>query len=104
MISSSPRAVSKKPWKNSEELISRVPFGPCATITASSVRQIVGRSDAGSPWASEPPMVPQWRTWGSPTRPAAYAISGQCCFATRVVVEVVVARERPDREVVAGVA
>ncbi len=26
-------------------------------------RQIVGRSDAGSPWASEPPIVPRWRTW-----------------------------------------
>ena len=44
---------------------------PSASITA-------GRSEAGSPWASEPPIVPRCRTCGSPTFPAVVETIGQC--------------------------
>ncbi len=75
-VSSSPgsSAVSNSPRKNSGPAISLVPDGPLATSVASSAT--AGRSEAGSPCASEPPIVPRCRTCGSPTRPAAWASNG----------------------------
>ena len=59
--------ISRKPVKKSSAAISRSPSGPWATSVAPSASTAAGRSEAGSPWASEPPIVPRWRTWGSPT-------------------------------------
>ena len=63
-----------------------------------------GRSDAGSAWASEPPMVPRWRTWGSPTWPAAWARIGTWACSRSRVLDVVVAGQGADGDVVAAVA
>ena len=80
-------AVSRKPVKKSSTGMVRSPSGPCATIVARMASSTAGRSDAGSPWAIEPPMVPRWRTCGSPTWPAA------CCEQRRLGAEQV-ARSR----------
>ena len=50
----------------------RTPSRPAMSISPSSASTTAGRSDAGSPCASEPPIVPRCRTCGSPIRPAAY--------------------------------
>ena len=39
------------------------------TIVAFTARSTAGQSDAGSAWATEPPIVPQLRTCGSPIAP-----------------------------------
>ena len=75
--SSSPTAVSRKPVKKSSAVIVRVPEGPVTTIVARA-SATAGRSEAGSPWASEPPIVPRLRTCGSPTRWAACPNRGRC--------------------------
>ena len=41
---------------------SRVPPAPATVSEPSQARNTVGRSEAGSPWTSEPPMVPRLRT------------------------------------------
>ena len=81
-----------------------VPDGPRATRVASSARTTAGRSAAGSPCASEPPIVPRCRTCGSPTWPAACASSGtlrasrsECARSWWLV-------SAPDRDVAAVVA
>ena len=49
--------------------ISRSPFGPRAITEPSSASSTAGMSDAGSPWASEPPIVPRLRTcWSAISR------------------------------------
>ena len=45
----------------------RSPEAPGRRRSASSASSAAGRSDAGSPCATEPPIVPRWRTWLSPT-------------------------------------
>ena len=65
------------PTKKSAAGIVRVPFGPCATIDASSASSTVGMSDAASACATEPPIVPMCRTCGSPIVPAVYETIGQ---------------------------
>ena len=65
--SSGASAVSRKPWKKSVAGMVRSPLGPRTTMVAPRASATAGRSDAGSPWAIEPPIVPRWRTWGSPT-------------------------------------
>ena len=62
-----------------------VETAPRATKVAPRARQAAGRSDAGSPWASDPPMVPRWRTWGSPTWPAPRARSGASAASSGAV-------------------
>ncbi len=69
-------AVSKNPVKNDVIGTSRRPSAEASTTTTSEASVAVGRSAAGSACASEPPMVPRCRTCGSPTNPAASAISG----------------------------
>ena len=81
-----------------------MPFGPWATYVAPSASVVAGRSEAGSAWAIEPPIVPRWRTCGSPTWLAAWASSGTCSCEQIGVLDVHVAGERADRDVVAGVA
>ncbi len=92
------------PVKNAAAGIVRSPPGPRATSSASSVSRIVPRSEAGSPWATEPPIVPRWRTCGSPISAAVCGISAQPCGEHRVADEVGVPRERADRDPVAVVA
>ena len=104
ITSSGASAVSRNPSKNSEAGIVRSPPGPRATIVPPSASTTAGRSDAGSPWASEPPSVPRCRTCGSPTSPAAAASSGTCSAQDVARLDVVVTRERADRDVVARVA
>ena len=62
--------------KKSSAVTVRVPPGPVSSTEPPSATSAIGRSAAGSAWASEPPMVPRWRICGSPTRPAAWASSG----------------------------
>ena len=71
----------RNPSKKSPAAISRVPFGPWATYVAPSASVVAGRSDAGSAWAIDPPIVPRWRTCGSPTWCAAWASNGTCCLS-----------------------
>ena len=73
MISSvAERRSSGSRSNSSAAAISRSPLGPWhATTEPSSASSTAGRSDAGSPWASEPPIVPRWRTCGSAIVPAA---------------------------------
>jgi hypothetical protein len=61
----------------------RRPFGPSQTNSAPSAIIEAGQSAAGSAWASEPPMVPRFRTWGSPTTPATSDSTGILSFTTR---------------------
>ena len=91
------------PTKKSAAGIVRSPSGPCATRSASSVSRIVLRSEAGSPWAIEPPIVPLWRTCGSPTYSAACGMT-RTRAEHRVAQELGVARERADRDAVAVLA
>ncbi len=64
-------------------------------------RTAAGRSEAGSAWASEPPRVPRWRTWGSPTVRATAPSSGASAATRSAVRQVVVPRARADRQLVA---
>ena len=52
--------------KNSRAAISRSPVWPRQTIVALPAMRTAGQSEAGSAWATEPPIVPQLRTCGSP--------------------------------------
>ena len=52
-------------------------LGPRATKSASRARSTAGRSDAGSACATEPPIVPRWRTCGSPTSSAVRDTTAQ---------------------------
>ena len=58
-------------------------------------------SDAGSACATEPPIVPTWRTCGSPISPAVYDDDRTQLLQHLAVRDVVVPRERPDRDLVA---
>ena len=51
--------------------IVRCPPLPCAVIWPSTASTTAGRSEAGSPWASEPPIVPRLRTCWSAISDAA---------------------------------
>src|SRR5207247_2345886 len=73
-----PRSVSNTLLKKVEAGTVRSPDGPRITNSASRVNKAVGGSDAGSPCATEPPMVARWRTCGSPTWPNTWASRGQC--------------------------
>ena len=79
--SSGASADSRKPVKKSPAAMTRSPPGPLATMDPPSASTVAGRSEAGSLWAIEPPMVPRWRTCGSPTCEAAWARSGTCAFS-----------------------
>ena len=79
-ISCSFRAVSRSPVEKSAVSMLRSPLGPVTLNVAPSAAKTVGISDAGSPWDTFPPMVPRFRTAGSPTNPAASASSGACFF------------------------
>ena len=79
MISSGASAVSRKSRKKSSAAITRSPPLPRTTMLPRSASTTAGRSDAGSPCASDPPSVPRWRTCGSPTSPAAALRIGTCC-------------------------
>ena len=76
--------------------------GPATVIVPPSASTAAGRSDAGSPWASEPPSVPRWRTCGSPTGSAAGAQQREVLArARRWLDQVAVAGEATDDDVVA---
>ena len=69
------------PWKKSPAAMVRSPSSVATVNDAPRATSTVGRSDAGSAWATLPPMVPRLRTAGSPMTPAAAARAG-ACFAT----------------------
>ena len=62
--------------KKSRAAISRSPAAPRQTTVAFTASRAAGQSDAGSAWATEPPIVPQLRTCGSPIPPETSWISG----------------------------
>ena len=64
------------PLKNSAAGTDRVPDAPRITNVASSASSVAGRSEAASPCATEPPIVPRCLICGSPTSPAVCASSG----------------------------
>ena len=76
--SSGASAVSKTPVKNSVAGMTRSPAEPLATSSAPSASTTAGMSEAGSPCESVPPIVPRWRTWGSPIWAAVCDTIGQC--------------------------
>ncbi len=55
------------------ESISLVPEADWATIVPRQAMTAAGWSAATSAWASEPQVVPRFRTWTSPVREAAIA-------------------------------
>ena len=103
-ISSGPIAESKTPL---EEVRRRQPSarrpGPGSRTRQPSASITAGRSDAGSQCASEPPIVPRWRTCGSPISPAVCETIGQCSWTSGSSWTRLVSRQRPDREPFAGV-
>ncbi len=70
-ISSGSIAVWNGPTKNSRARRIVSPATEWVTIAASVASSTAGQSDDGSAWATEPPIVPQLRTCGSPIPPAA---------------------------------
>src|SRR3954452_2212173 len=76
-------AVSNSPVKNDPaSIVRRIPPAPATTNVASSARSTAGMSPAGSPWATEPPIVPTWRTAGSPICAAANAMMGHAACSS----------------------
>jgi hypothetical protein len=71
-------AVSHTARKNLSAGTVRSPPLPRITSSPPRASTTVGRSPAGSACASEPPIVPRWRTCGSPISPAAKETIGQC--------------------------
>ena len=74
------------------------PSAPTTSISASSASSTAGRSEAGSPCASEPPIVPRCRTCGSPISPADVRDERAVLLQERRRRDVVVARQRADRD------
>ncbi len=60
-------------------------------------------SEAGSPWESVPPIVPRWRTCGSPIWAAANDTIGQCSASSASDATDRMARHRADGDVGAAV-
>ena len=65
---------------------------------------VAGRSDAGSAWAIEPPIVPRWRTCGSPTWLGGVRQQRHVLGEHVGRLDVRVPRQRADGDVVAVVA
>ena len=82
--------------KKSSAAISRSPPGPRTTSVPRSASSAAGRSEAGSPWAIEPPIVPRWRTWGSPIWPGDVRQQRHLLVRQLGGGQVVVAGERAD--------
>ena len=97
-------AVWRKPAKLSAIGRRRSPPGPRTTSSASSASRIVGASEAGSVCATEPPIVPRCLTCGSPIVPTDSARIGHPDLRSSSCCEVVIARERADRDRVAVLA
>src|SRR5947207_2549564 len=83
--SSGSSAVSRKPRKNAAAATVRSPPGPWTKNVASSARSRAGRSDAGSPWETDPPIVPRCRTWLSPTSAATVRNGAHCAESTSLI-------------------
>src|SRR3546814_1147621 len=66
------------PVKNSSGFLSRL----LGLTVAPSPSTAAGESEAGSLLAIEPPMVPRWRTWGSPMPSARTARAGMALFTS----------------------
>ena len=75
-ISSSSSAVDQVPVKNSAAGIVRRPRTDTASNSASRASATAGSSDAGSAWASDPPIVPRLRIWKWPISGTARARRG----------------------------
>ena len=74
------------------------------TSVASRARITAGRSDAGSPCASDPPIVPRCRTCGSPTHAGGARQQREFGGEELGDFQVVMPGQRPDRDHVALVA
>jgi hypothetical protein len=61
------------------------PSGPRTTKLAPSATITVPMSPAGSACAMDPPIVPTWRTCGSPTCCAVSATIGAACCSTSLL-------------------
>ena len=69
-------AVWKVSTKKSFAAMTRSPVALRQTIMALAACRTAGQSDAGSACATDPPIVPQLRTCGSPMPPLASWSSG----------------------------
>ena len=84
--------------KKSRATISRSPSAPRQTSVAFTASSAAGQSDAGSAWATEPPIVPQLRTCGSPMPPDDVVDQRVVVDDDRVLVDLAVGRPGPDVE------
>ena len=85
--------------KKSRAAIDRSPVWPRHTIVALPARSTAGQSEAGSAWATDPPIVPQLRTCGSPMPPERPDDDAE---AVRVLVDLAMRRPGADPQVVVG--
>ena len=87
--SSAAKAVVRYSWNRSVAATVRSPFGPRSVTSPSLARSTAGRSDAGSPCETDPPIVPRLRTCWSAMVAAAFAASPRsgvsCTRACRVI-------------------
>ena len=71
------REVVRYPVNRSPASIVRLPLGPCTATEPPRASSSVGRSPWESACASDPPIVPRFRTCGSPIPAAVSASTGQ---------------------------
>ena len=71
-----------RPLNQSSTFTVRLPFGPSHTNSKPSAMAVAGMSAAGSPCASEPPIVPLLRTAGSPMTAAVSDTTGTLALRT----------------------
>ena len=95
-------AVSNVSRKKSRDLIRRSPDWPRQTIVALTARSIAGQSLAGSACATEPPIVPQLRTCGSPITPVRSMRRRVVVLDDLVVVDLAVRGAGADAQLVVG--
>ena len=88
--------------KKSRDAISRSPDWLRQTIVALPARSAAGQSEAGSAWATEPPIVPQLRTCGSPIV-GGHVVEQRVSRADDLrLVDLPVGGTGPDAQVVVG--
>ena len=94
-------AVGNVSRKKSRALMDRSPLPLRQTMRrAPAAMRTAGQSDAGSAWATEPPIVPQLRTCGSPMRRGDVLEHRVVVADDRVLVDLPVGRPGADAQVV----
>ena len=71
-------------------------------VGAGSARRTAGQSDDGSAWATEPPIVPQLRTCGSPMPPAVSCMIGRTARVSSCLLDLAMGDAAADADAVVG--